>query len=114
MAGLVPAIHVLLAARTTWMSGTRPGMTESDRALLPKAPARLLLLLAGLVVAALHGEVGFFLLFLGPVPERIAHPRHFQVEDRELQRLPDVDRALHELAHGQGQRRIGPGQGGVD
>ncbi len=29
MAGLVPAIHVLLAARTvkTWMPGTRPGMT---------------------------------------------------------------------------------------
>jgi hypothetical protein len=30
MAGLVPAIHVLLAAvveRKTWMPGTRPGMT---------------------------------------------------------------------------------------
>jgi hypothetical protein len=26
MAGLVPAIHVLLAAKT-WMPGTRPGMT---------------------------------------------------------------------------------------
>jgi len=27
MAGLVPAIHDLLAARKTWMPGTRPGMT---------------------------------------------------------------------------------------
>ena len=31
MAGLVPAIHVLLsAAAKTWMPGTRPGMTKSD------------------------------------------------------------------------------------
>jgi hypothetical protein len=29
MAGLVPAIHVLLAAAKTWMPGTRPGMTSS-------------------------------------------------------------------------------------
>jgi 2-keto-4-pentenoate hydratase/2-oxohepta-3-ene-1,7-dioic acid hydratase in catechol pathway len=29
MAGLVPAIHVLAAARKTWMPGTRPGMTEN-------------------------------------------------------------------------------------
>jgi hypothetical protein len=31
MAGLVPAIHVLLAdsIRKTWMPGTRPGMTAS-------------------------------------------------------------------------------------
>jgi hypothetical protein len=28
MAGLVPAIHVLLVARKTWMPGTRPGMTN--------------------------------------------------------------------------------------
>ena len=28
MAGLVPAIHVFLAAAQTWMPGTRPGMTE--------------------------------------------------------------------------------------
>jgi len=28
MAGLVPAIHVFLGAKT-WMPGTRPGMTES-------------------------------------------------------------------------------------
>jgi len=28
MAGLVPAIHVLVAARKTWMPGTRPGMTN--------------------------------------------------------------------------------------
>jgi hypothetical protein len=28
MAGLVPAIHDLLADRKTWMPGTRPGMTE--------------------------------------------------------------------------------------
>ena len=27
MAGLVPAIHVLVAARKTWMPGPRPGMT---------------------------------------------------------------------------------------
>ena len=27
MAGLVPAIHVFLAAAQTWMPGTRPGMT---------------------------------------------------------------------------------------
>jgi hypothetical protein len=29
MAGLVPAIYVLLVAAKTWMPGTRPGMTES-------------------------------------------------------------------------------------
>ncbi len=28
MAGLVPAIHALLAERKTWMPGTRPGMTR--------------------------------------------------------------------------------------
>src|SRR5262249_6533753 len=28
MAGLVPAIHVLAAAKKTWMPGTRPGMTK--------------------------------------------------------------------------------------
>jgi hypothetical protein len=28
MAGLIPAIHVFVAARKTWMPGTRPGMTE--------------------------------------------------------------------------------------
>jgi hypothetical protein len=27
MAGLVPAIHVLVMERKTWMPGTRPGMT---------------------------------------------------------------------------------------
>jgi len=27
MAGLVPAIHALLAEEKTWMPGTRPGMT---------------------------------------------------------------------------------------
>jgi len=31
MAGLVPAIHALLAARKTWMPGTRPGMTAKER-----------------------------------------------------------------------------------
>jgi hypothetical protein len=31
MAGLVPAIHVLLCARRkTWMPGTRPGMTTLE------------------------------------------------------------------------------------
>nr|AWM00230.1 hypothetical protein CIT40_09450 [Bradyrhizobium amphicarpaeae] len=30
MAGLDPAIHVLLAARRTWMPGTSPGMTTSN------------------------------------------------------------------------------------
>jgi hypothetical protein len=35
MAGLVPAIHVLLSNRVkklrkTWMPGTRPGMTETN------------------------------------------------------------------------------------
>jgi hypothetical protein len=28
MAGLVPAIHVFLGFKGTWMPGTRPGMTE--------------------------------------------------------------------------------------
>jgi hypothetical protein len=28
MAGLDPAIHVFLAAKKTWMPGTRPGMTS--------------------------------------------------------------------------------------
>jgi hypothetical protein len=28
MAGLVPAIHVLVRTRKTWMPGTRPGMTK--------------------------------------------------------------------------------------
>jgi hypothetical protein len=26
----VPAIHVLLAAKKTWMPGIKPGMTEND------------------------------------------------------------------------------------
>jgi hypothetical protein len=30
MAGLVPAIHVCLAAVKTWMPGTRPGMTRKS------------------------------------------------------------------------------------
>jgi hypothetical protein len=31
MAGLVPAIHVLLSKlRKTWMPGTRPGMTKIE------------------------------------------------------------------------------------
>jgi hypothetical protein len=30
MAGLVPAIHVLIAAKKTWMPGTRPGMTKEQ------------------------------------------------------------------------------------
>jgi hypothetical protein len=29
MAGLVPAIHALLAEIKTWMPGTRPGMTTN-------------------------------------------------------------------------------------
>jgi len=29
MAGPVPAIHVLVHTRKTWMPGTRPGMTNS-------------------------------------------------------------------------------------
>jgi hypothetical protein len=33
MAGLVPAIHVLLVASKTWMPGTRPGMTAGRTAL---------------------------------------------------------------------------------
>src|SRR5881296_2728675 len=39
MAGLVPAIHVLDAART-WMPGTRPGMTK-DRTMTPSRIQRL-------------------------------------------------------------------------
>jgi len=31
MAGLVPAIHAFVAARKTWMPGTRPGMTPHIR-----------------------------------------------------------------------------------
>jgi hypothetical protein len=32
MAGLVPAIHVLVfAASKTWMPGTRPGMTKQEK-----------------------------------------------------------------------------------
>jgi hypothetical protein len=33
MAGLVPAIHVFLSngAKKTWMPGTRPGMTKTNR-----------------------------------------------------------------------------------
>jgi hypothetical protein len=30
MAGLVPAIHVLLCQRKTWMPGPRPGMTKEN------------------------------------------------------------------------------------
>jgi len=30
MAGLVPAIHVLIENRKTWMPGTSAGMTERD------------------------------------------------------------------------------------
>jgi len=36
MAGLVPAIHVFVAARKAWMPGTRPGMTTwMDHAEMP-------------------------------------------------------------------------------
>ena len=38
MAGLVPAIHVLPAAKT-WMPGTRPGMTKVFRAQYAASPA---------------------------------------------------------------------------
>jgi hypothetical protein len=30
MVGLVPAIHVLVHIRKTWMPGTRPGMTKFE------------------------------------------------------------------------------------
>jgi hypothetical protein len=37
MAGLVPAIHVFVAAGKTWMPGTRPGMTvEKDAAIIER------------------------------------------------------------------------------
>src|SRR5262249_53381433 len=39
MAGLAPAIHVFIAARKTWMPGTRPGMTEEK----PSQPNRTML-----------------------------------------------------------------------
>ncbi len=32
MAGLVPAIHVLLGEKKAWMPGTRPGMTKNSHA----------------------------------------------------------------------------------
>ena len=38
MAGLVPAIHVLLAASKTWMPGTSPGMT--GRRSMSKKPSQ--------------------------------------------------------------------------
>jgi len=39
MAGLVPAIHVFLAARLmkTWMPGTRPGLTKASVLAVVKA-----------------------------------------------------------------------------
>ncbi len=40
MAGLVPAIHVLVASRKTWMPGTRPGMTMLECPTRPKSAAR--------------------------------------------------------------------------
>src|SRR5215510_7873723 len=69
-----------------------------NHVLLAKASARLFLLLAGLVVASLDRKLGFLFFFLSPVAERIAPPRRFQVEGRELQALPDLDCVLHELA----------------
>src|ERR1019366_660801 len=40
MAGLVPAIHVFIAARArkTWMPGTGPGMTARKSHIVPKRP----------------------------------------------------------------------------
>jgi hypothetical protein len=38
MAGLVPAIHVLLERRKTWMPGTRPGTTNFEVSALWKIP----------------------------------------------------------------------------
>jgi len=38
MAGLVPAIHALLAARKTWMPGIKPGMTNVRVGPLPESP----------------------------------------------------------------------------
>src|SRR3954469_20919078 len=94
----------------------RAGMTvrTAQFASLPEPFAALLLLLAGFVVAALHGKVRLPLFLLGPVAERVAPPRRFEIERWKLQALPESDRALHELAPGQRQRRIGPGHGGVD
>src|SRR5216683_4415809 len=41
MAGLVPAIHALLVRPKTWMPGTRPGMTASERRWIDeRAPPR--------------------------------------------------------------------------
>jgi hypothetical protein len=40
MAGLDPAIHVLVQRRKTWMPGTRPGMTNDSLQLFFTAPAR--------------------------------------------------------------------------
>ena len=39
MAGLVPAIHVCLAARKTWMPGTSPGMTKEAALSILLTPA---------------------------------------------------------------------------
>ena len=47
MAGLVPAIHVLLAAPKTWMRGTSPRMTVENSSRSTKHPDRFLL--AGLM-----------------------------------------------------------------
>src|SRR5438876_591957 len=69
MAGLVPAIHVLLAANLkTWMPGTRPGMTaESPRS--PDQPLRCAARLLGDLGAGEHA--GDFLA--PPVGGKLAH-----------------------------------------
>src|SRR5882757_10183964 len=58
MAGLVPAIHVLLADHSTgktWMPGPRPGMTNERPA--PAMPLLIDILLAGIVLGGMYALI---------------------------------------------------------
>src|ERR1700733_11767024 len=83
-----------------------PLVRDMRSQLLSEAAAAEALFLAGLVMAPLHGEVGFLLFFLGPIAERIAPPGLLQIERRQLQVAPDLDGPLPEFPLWQRQRRV--------
>src|SRR5579872_5139824 len=117
----LPVIGRMTCSRTGSAACAIAAASEKSRtsssnriALLPERAPGAALLLAGLVMAALHRELRLLLLLLGPIAERIAPPGLLQAERRQLQIAPDLDGALHIGPLGQRQRWIGPGHGGVD
>src|ERR1043165_4691840 len=75
MAGLVPAIHALLAARSqrkTWMPGTSPGMTEYGGSF--PSPTTLFLNTPIPEISISHTSPGFMFDGMPSVPIHITSP----------------------------------------